>query len=118
MPTNLNRIQVLMEPDSNAKIRSLAKYRRRSRSNVCNELIAYALLQPKFRQMLKDAEVEGVKMAPSDDPRSRINQPMQIDIRPDGDPVAPKDDLELNFTDKQLERLAELMLEKVEELKR
>ena len=118
MPTNLNRIQVLMSPDVNAKVRSLAKYNRRSQSNICNELIIYALKQDKFREMLEDAEEEGVKMKPVEDPRTRINQPMSWDVDDDKGSAVVEEEEEIRFTDAQMNRLAEAMLRKQAELEK
>ena len=109
MPTSLNRIQVLMSPDVHAKVRSLAKYNRRSLSNICNELIIYALKQDKFREILADAEEEGVKMKPVDDPRTRINQPMNWDI---DNTKEKEEEPEVSFTEAQMNQLAKYFLSK------
>lgn len=69
-----------MSPDVHAKVRTLAKYNRRSYSAICNDLIIYALKQERYRDLLDEAEQEGVKMKPVEDPRTRINQPMTMDM--------------------------------------
>ena len=109
MPTNLHRIQVLMSPETHAKVRTLGKFNRRSLSNICNELISYALKQDKFRELLEEAEDEGVKMKPVDDPRTRINQPLTWDeekIKEEREEQSEEED-KLNFTDAQMQKIAE-----------
>ncbi len=72
-----------MSPDVHAKVRTLAKYNRRSYSAICNDLIQYSLKQERYKDLLEEAEEEGVKMKPVEDPRTRINQPMTLDKEDD-----------------------------------
>ena len=80
MPTNLNRVQVLMTPELHADVRTLAAANRRSLSYVCASLIQHALNDEKVKEMLKDAHLEGFTEPVKADPRTRINQPMTWDV--------------------------------------
>ena len=51
MPTNLDRVQVLLQPDTYARVRTIAKGDRRSASAMCAELVEVALKLPKYRDM-------------------------------------------------------------------
>ena len=72
MPTNLDRVQTLLQPNLFAQVRTLAKHSRRSNSYVCAELVEDALKLSKWQQRLEDAEIQ-VPAKP--DPRDAIRQP-------------------------------------------
>lgn len=71
MPTNLDRIQTLLQPDAYAKVRSLAKANRRALSAMSAELVEEALKLPKYRQQIEDAEIQ---VPTRDDPRTDDKQ--------------------------------------------
>ena len=72
MPTSLDRIQCLLNPDPYAKVRTLAKHNRRTLSAMAAELIEVALRLPKYKDQLEEAEIQ----VPSrEDPRSALRQP-------------------------------------------
>ena len=72
MPTNLDRVQCLLNPDPYAKVRTLAKHNRRTLSAMAAELIEVALRLPKYQDQLEEAEIQ----VPSrEDPRSAMRQP-------------------------------------------
>ena len=72
MPTNLDRVQCLLNPDPYAKVRTLAKHNRRTLSAMAAELIEVALRLPKYQDQLEEAEIQ----VPSrKDPRSAVRQP-------------------------------------------
>ena len=58
MPTALDRIQVLCNPDVFAEVRTLAKHNRRTLSAMGAELIAHALKTPTYKQQLEEAEIQ------------------------------------------------------------
>ena len=76
MATNLHRIQVLMSPELNADVKTLASMSRRSQSFVCNALIKHAMKDEQFQKMLEKAEKLELRLPVVEDPRTRINQPM------------------------------------------
>lgn len=53
MPTSLQRIQVLCQPDQYETIKLLAQENRRSLSAMVGELISYALEQDIYKDQLK-----------------------------------------------------------------
>lgn len=71
MPTNLDRIQTLLQPEEYAAVRTLAKHNRRALSAMSAELVAEALKLPKYRQQIQDAVVQ---VPEKEDPRSYIPQ--------------------------------------------
>lgn len=71
MPTNLDRVQCLLQPDTFAKVRTLSKHNRRALSAMCSELIEEALKLPRYRQQIEEAEVQ---IPVRDDPRQFIPQ--------------------------------------------
>ena len=78
MPSQLHRIQVLLSPEDNADVRTLASTSRRSYSFVCNALIKHALNDEKFQKMLEEAEELELRKPVVEDPRTRINLPMYL----------------------------------------
>ena len=72
MPTSLDRIQCLLNPEPYAKVRTLAKHNRRTLSAMAAELIEVALRLPKYQDQLEEAAIQ----VPSrKDPRSAMRQP-------------------------------------------
>lgn len=55
MPTALDRIQCLLQPDSFAKVMTLAKLTQRSKSFMASELIDAALALPIYKEKLEEA---------------------------------------------------------------
>ena len=74
MPTNLDRIQVLLRPEPYAQVRTLAKQDRRTLSAMAAELIQEAMKLPRYRQLLAEAEKEGGTIPAKEDPRDEIRQ--------------------------------------------
>ena len=71
MPTNLDRVQVLLQPDVYADVMTLAKHNRRSASAMCAELVEAALKRDKYQDQLDEAQI----VVPSKpDPRHAIRQ--------------------------------------------
>ena len=58
MPTNLDRIQTLLQPDPFARVRTLAKHNRRTLSAMAAELVEEALKLPKYKQQLEEAVIQ------------------------------------------------------------
>ena len=58
MPTNLDRIQTLLQPEAYAKVRTLAKHNRRALSAMSAELVEAALTLPKYKDQIQEAEVQ------------------------------------------------------------
>ncbi len=71
MPTNLDRIQTLLQPEAYAKVRTLAKHNRRALSAMSAELVEEALKLPKYRQQIEDSEVQ---VPTKEDPRDAQRQ--------------------------------------------
>ncbi len=71
MPTNLDRIQTLLQPDAYAKVRTLAKHNRRALSAMSAELVEEALKLPKYRQQIEEAQIQ---VPVRDDPRTAQKQ--------------------------------------------
>jgi hypothetical protein len=71
MPTNLDRIQVLLQPDTFASVQTLGKHNRRSGSAMCAELIEAALKLPKYRSQVEEALIQ---VPAKEDPRSAAPQ--------------------------------------------
>lgn len=57
MPTALDRVQCLMQPELYAEVRTLAKHNRRTLSAMCAELVAHAIKTPTYKQQLEEAEI-------------------------------------------------------------
>lgn len=55
MPTALDRIQCLLQPDAFSKVMTLAKLTQRSKSFMAGELIDAALALPRYKEMLEEA---------------------------------------------------------------
>ena len=72
MPTKLHRVQVLLQPEDEARMKTLAKAMNRTHSAMCAELIRKAMKQPKYKRKLKAAKAV-VKAEP--DPRNSQPQP-------------------------------------------
>jgi hemerythrin-like domain-containing protein len=110
MPTGLHRIQVLLNPVDNAKVRTLAKIERRSQSAMVADLVLAALKLPKFRELLREAEEDGAMVVAKEDTRTRIHQKQHIDRE---DMVIEtvfnkrEEKEELNFSDSQMQKIAE-----------
>ena len=58
MPTALSRVQVLLQPDVMAKVRTLAKHNRRTMSAMTAELIEHALRIGKYEAQLEEVEIQ------------------------------------------------------------
>ena len=71
MPTNLDRIQTLLQPEAYAKVRTLAKHNRRALSAMSAELVEEALKLPRYKEQLMDAEIQ---VPTREDPRTDIKQ--------------------------------------------
>ena len=69
MPTNLDRVQVLLQPDTYARVRTIAKADRRSASAMCAELVEVALRLPKYRDLYEEACETVGEVPPKHDPR-------------------------------------------------
>ena len=78
MPTNLDRIQCLLQPEPYAQVRTLAGHNRRALSAMAAELIEHALKDPKYRDQLEEAEIQ---VPVKDDPREAIRQTALASIR-------------------------------------
>ena len=74
MPTNLDRIQVLLRPEPFADVRTIAKHERRSMSAMAAELLEAGLQQPKYQAIIKEAEKQGGRFKAKEDPRTMIKQ--------------------------------------------
>ena len=72
MPTNLPRVQCLLQPETFAKVETLRKHNRRSASHMCSELIETALKLPKYRDQIEEAVIQ---VPVRDDPRESVPQP-------------------------------------------
>ena len=66
MPTALDRVQCLLQPDTFSKVRTLAKHNKRSHSAMCAELIEFAMKQQPYEQQLEEAAIQ---VPPRNDPR-------------------------------------------------
>ncbi len=71
MPTNLDRIQTLLQPEEYAVVKTLAGHNRRALSAMSAELIREALKLPKYRQQVQDALIQ---VPEQEDKRSYIPQ--------------------------------------------
>lgn len=74
MPTSLDRIQCLLQPEPYASIRTLAKAERKSLSHMASELLDDALKLPKYKEALEKAKGEGATVPTKEDPRTTIRQ--------------------------------------------
>ena len=72
MPTNLPRVQCLLQPETFAKVETLRKHNRRSASHMCAELIEQALKMPIYKQQIEEALIQ---VPVQEDPRESIPQP-------------------------------------------
>ena len=75
VPTNLDRIQVLLQPEPFAKVKTLAKQERLTLSAMAAKLVCAALELPQYREALDRAEEEGAAVPVKADPRSVVRQP-------------------------------------------
>ncbi len=66
MPTNLDRIQTLLQPEDYAVVKTLAGHNHRALSAMSAELIREALKLPKYRQQVQDAVTQ---VPEQEDPR-------------------------------------------------
>ena len=69
MPTGLDRIQVLCQPDTYAKVMTLVNVTGKTKSNLAHELIQHALKDEKYKALLAEAD-EAQTVAPKEDPRT------------------------------------------------
>lgn len=69
MPTTLDRIQVLLQPDTYAKVMTLMNVTGKTRSNLASDLIEHALNSDKYRELLSQAD-DAQTVKPKDDPRT------------------------------------------------
>lgn len=75
MPTQLPRVQALIQPETYAKVRQLAKYNRRSSSFTVADLVEELLNTDKYKVLLDYiAEKEG-EVPVQEDTRTRTHQP-------------------------------------------
>lgn len=74
MPTTLDRVQCLLQPEPYAAIRTLAKAERKSLSHMCSELIDQALKLPQYQQMLEESRKSGASVPVKEDIRTTIRQ--------------------------------------------
>ena len=75
MPTQLDRIQCLCEPQLYADVLTLAKLNNKTKSAMAGELLKAALKLTKYRDQLEEA---AVRFPPKEDPRHRERQPQFI----------------------------------------
>ena len=73
MPTSLDRIQCLMQPDTYAKVMTLVNVTGKTKSNMAAELIEAALLMPKYKNLMEEAD-EAQAVTPKEDPRTESRQ--------------------------------------------
>lgn len=123
MPTNLHRIQVLLQPAEHSKVVTLAKLTRRTWSALCAELINSALKQPKYRELLDEAEELGINVPERKDDRQAVPQTRTIIRDVLGEPQSTmnkveREEGEINFTEAQMNRLAEMLLAKMTDEKK
>lgn len=110
MPTSLHRVQVLLQPEDAAKMKTLAKMERRTHSAMCAELIVAAMKMPKFREIIEEAEEQGAAVPAQEDPRQgRPQTQFREEI------VATNTKQEMNFTQAQLQAIAENLLKMTNE---
>ena len=69
MPTGLDRIQVLCQPDTFAKVMTLVNVTGKTKSNLAHELIQHALKDEKYKGLLAEAD-EAQTVQPKEDPRT------------------------------------------------
>ena len=69
MPTNLDRVQCLLQPEPHADLATLAKLNRRSKSAMAAELVEVALKLPKYQKQLKEAAETVGSVPAKPDPR-------------------------------------------------
>lgn len=74
MPTTLDRVQCLLQPEPYSAIRTLAKAERKSLSHMCSELIDEALKLPKYRELLEESREAGSSVPVKEDTRTTIRQ--------------------------------------------
>lgn len=74
MPTTLDRVQCLLQPEPYSAIRTLAKAERKSLSHMCSELIDEALKLPKYRELLEESREAGSTVPVKEDTRTTIRQ--------------------------------------------
>ena len=66
MPTALDRVQVLLQPQVFADLKTLAKHNKHSLSRMAAELVVHAMNTPTFKAQLEEA---AIKFPPKKDPR-------------------------------------------------
>ena len=66
MPTALDRVQVLLQPQVFADLKTLAKHNKHSLSRMAAELVVHAINTPTFKAQLEEA---AIKFPPKKDPR-------------------------------------------------
>ena len=77
MPTALDRVQVLLQPQVYADLKTLAKHNRHSLSRMAAELVVHAMQTPTFKSQMEEARI---KFQAKADPR--ISEP-QAQFRDD-----------------------------------
>jgi hypothetical protein len=93
MASSLDRIQVLMQPSTYARVKTLAGHNRLALSSMAQELIEAALALPKYVDQVQAAAVQ---IAPKEDTRTYVPQ------RQTRDDYAPPTGQERIDRDKQL----------------
>ena len=74
MPSQLPRVQTLMQPAVHASVLTLANRTNRTQSNMCALLIEEALQHPKWQALLETADPTEV-VAPYEDTRANSRAP-------------------------------------------
>ena len=93
MPTNLDRVQVLLQPDTFAKMKTMAKGQRRTYSAMCAELIEAAMKMPIYREAYEEACLTVGEVPAKPDPRLARKQEA---LRPESyRSLISKDDAEM-----------------------
>ena len=58
MPSSLDRVQTLLQPEEYAMVKTLAKHNKRAMSAMAAELVEEALKLPKYRAQLQEADIQ------------------------------------------------------------
>ncbi len=105
MPTALDRVQVLLQPQVYADLKTLAKHNRHSLSRMAAELVVHAMQTPTFKAQMEEARI---KFPAKADPR--ISEP-QAQFR-DEITKAAMDGADLNKA--ELKRLLSVLMDQLD----
>lgn len=105
MPTALDRVQVLLQPQVYADLKTLAKHNRHSLSRMAAELVVHAMQTPTFKSQMEEARI---KFPAKADPR--ISEP-QAQFR-DEITKAAMDGADLNKA--ELKRLLSVLMDQLD----